>query len=168
MRLAPKVLRLACVLIAPAVGLFAGETADAPSPLPKTVAVAAFKNGLAFVLRQGEIPLFAGTGRISPIPNATLGTLWLAPVNSEARIDEVVAYRYTIPGQRSIASIGEILRANAGKTVTITYQMKDYTGEVVGLKDASPRATSPPLSRPADARYAPRMRTTSFCAWTSA
>jgi hypothetical protein len=155
MHLAPKVLRLACILVAPAVGLFAGGTSEAPSPLPKTVAVAAFKNGLAFVLRQGEVPLFAGTGRIASIPNATLGTLWLAPGNPEARIDEVVAYRYTTPGQRPIPSIGEILRANAGKTVTITYQMKEYTGEVVGFKDASPEPTAGSIT-PVDARYTQR------------
>jgi len=149
MRLAPKALHLACILITPAVALFAGETADAPTPLPKTVAVAAFKNGLAFVLRQGEIPFSSGTARLAPIPAATLGTLWLAPVNPEARIDEIVAYRYNTPTQRPIQSIGEILRANAGKTVTITYQMKDYTGEVVGLKDAAP---DPASTAPTDVR----------------
>lgn len=56
MRPALKALHLACILITPAFALFAGETADAPTPLPKTVAVATFKNGLAFVLRQGEFP----------------------------------------------------------------------------------------------------------------
>ena len=151
MLLALRALRLACVLVAPA-ALFAGETADAPAPLPKTVAVAAFKNGLAFVLRQGEVPLSAGTARLAPIPTATLGTLWLAPVNPEAKIDEIVAYRYNTLTQRPIQSIGEILCANAGKTVTITYQMKDYTGEVVGLKDNAPEAATIPIP-PADARY---------------
>lgn len=136
MRFGPKALRFLGGFVVPAVALFAGENSDAPSPLPKTVAVAAFKNGLAFVVRQGEISLAAGTGRIAPIPNATLGTLWLSPGTAEARIDEVVAYRYGIAGERTIASIGEILQANAGKTVTISYQMKEYTGEVVGLKDS--------------------------------
>ena len=153
MRLASQALRFALVLIAPA--LFAGEVADAPAPLPKTVAVAAFKNGLAFVLRQGEIPLTSGTARISPIPSATLGTLWLAPVNPEARIDEIVAYRYNAPTQRPIQTIGEILRANAGKTVTITYQMKEYTGEVVGLQNNAPQPATNPIA-PTDVRYAPQ------------
>src|SRR5512140_2604163 len=155
MRLAPKALRLACILITPALALFAGETADAPTPLPKTVAVPAFKNGLAFVLRQGEIPVSAGTARLSPIPTATLGTLWLAPVNPEAHIDEIVAYRYNTPTHRPIQTIAEILRANAGKTVTITYQMKDYTGEVVGLKDTPPDPATAPIA-PTDSRYAPQ------------
>jgi len=153
MRLALKALRLALVLITPA--LFAGEIAEAPAPLPKTIAVAAFKNGLAFVLRQGEIPFSGGIARLAPIPAATLGTLWLAPVNPEARIDEIVAYRYNTATQRPIQSISEILRANAGKTVTITYQMKDYTGEVVGLQNAAPTPTTNPMV-PADVRYPPQ------------
>lgn len=136
MRLSARIVRVACFLLIPAVGPFASELADPPSPLPKTVAVAAFKNGLAFVIRQGEIPLSAGTGRMAPIPSATLGTLWLSPGTPESRIDQVVAYRYSIAGERAMASIGEILQANAGKTVTITYQMKEYTGEVVALRDA--------------------------------
>src|SRR3954469_12805191 len=109
MRFTLKALRLACILITPAIALFAGETADAPAPLPRTVAVAAFKNGLAFVLRQGEIPITAGTARLSPIPTATLGTLWLAPINPDTKIDEIIAYRYNTPTQRPIPSIGEIL-----------------------------------------------------------
>jgi hypothetical protein len=135
MRFGPKILRFACCLLVPAVAPFAAENADSPSPLPKTVAVAAFKNGLAFVVRQGVIPLSSGTGRIAPIPNATLGTLWLAPGSADARLDEVVAYRYNTAGQRTIASIGEILLANAGKTVTINYQMKNYTGEIVAVRN---------------------------------
>jgi hypothetical protein len=157
MRLATQALRLACILITPAVALFAGETADAPSPLPKTVAVAAFKNGLAFVLRQGEVPLTGGTARLAPIPNATLGTLWLAPGSPEARLDEIVAYRYSTAALRPIQSIGEILRANAGKTVTITYQMKEYTGEVVGLQNTASESVINQIA-PADARYPPQPR----------
>jgi hypothetical protein len=88
------------------------------------------------MVRQGEVPLTGGSGRISPIPNATLGTLWLSTSTPDSRLDEVVAYRYSIAGERVIPSIGEILQANAGKTVTIDYQMKEYTGEVVGLRNA--------------------------------
>jgi len=71
-----------------------GERAEAPQPLPKTVAVAAFKNGLAFVVRQGSVELHSGEGRITPIPNATLGTMWLAPGEANSVLDEVVSYRY--------------------------------------------------------------------------
>jgi hypothetical protein len=70
------------------------EQPSLPQSLPKTVAVAAFKNGLAFVVRQGTVQLQSGAGRITPIPNATLGTLWLAPGEPNTILDEVVAYRY--------------------------------------------------------------------------
>ena len=143
MRFGPRVLRFTCLLLIPSVVPFAAETADTPSPLPKSVAVAAFKNGLAFVIRKGEIPLSGGVGRIAPIPNATLGTLWLSPGTPESKIDELVAYRFNVAGERPMASIGEILLANAGKTVTINYQMKEYTGEIVGLKDAGRESTDP-------------------------
>jgi hypothetical protein len=144
MQFGPRILRFACCLLMPSVVLFGAETADAPSPLPKSVAVAAFKNGLAFVVRQGEIPLSSGTGRIAPIPNATLGTLWLSSGTPESRLDEVVAYRYSTVGERVIPSMGEILRANAGKTVTVTYQMKEYTGQVVGLQESPAASTQLP------------------------
>lgn len=143
MRFGPRVLRLTCLFLLPAVAPYAAENADTPTPLPKTVAVAAFKNGLAFMIRQGEIPLTAGTGRISPIPNATLGTLWLSSGTPESKLDEVVAYRYNTVGERPIPSIGEILQANAGKTVTVTYDTKEYTGEVVGLGDSRTDAVAP-------------------------
>ena len=138
MRFGRRLLHCMCWLLMPSVAPFAEETADAPSPLPKTVAAAAFKNGLAFVIRQGEVPFSSGTARIAPIPNATLGTLWLSPGTPESKIDEVVACHYSIPGERTIPSIGEVLRANAGKTVTISYQNKEFTGEVIGLRDATP------------------------------
>lgn len=147
MRFGSRWMRFTCLLLIPSIAPFAAETADSPSPLPKTVAVAAFKNGLAFMIRQGEVPVAGGIGRISPIPNATLGTLWLSTSTPDSRLDEIVAYRYKTWGERAIPSIGEILQANAGKVVTIDYQAKDYTGEVVGLRD-SPETSSGPLPEP--------------------
>ncbi len=151
MRIDQKFLRFFCFLLVPAVAPFAAETADPPSPLPKTVSVAAFKNGLAFVIRQGDISLSGGTGSIAPIPQATLGTLWLSPGTPDAKLDEVVAYRYNIAGERNIASIGDILLANAGKTVTVSYQMKEYTGEIVGLRESPADSIKPPVSDAPDA-----------------
>jgi len=123
---------------------------EAPQELPKTVAVAAFKNGLAFVVRQGNVRLQSGVGRVTPIPNATLGTLWLAPGESGSSLDEVVAYHYNVAGERNMVSLTEVLQANAGKTIVVTYNMKDYIGEIVGLREpdaiGNPSATAPTAS----------------------
>jgi len=79
MRLSWTLACLAFLSLCCPVALYPGDRGDIPDPAPKTVAVAAFKNGLAFVVRHGEVRLQSGTGRIAPIPNATLGTLWLSP-----------------------------------------------------------------------------------------
>ena len=130
-------------VLALSTALFSSESPEAPQELPKTVAVAAFKNGLAFVVRQGMIHLQSGVGRITPIPNATLGTLWLAPGESGASLDEVLAYHYNVAAQRNMESLADVLQANAGKTVTVTFNNKDYTGEVVGLREPDPSAAAP-------------------------
>jgi hypothetical protein len=136
--------------------LFSSESPEAPQDLPKTIAVAAFKNGLAFVVRQGIIHLQSGFGRITPIPNATLGTLWLAPGESGSSLDEVLAYRYNVAAQRNMLSLEEVLLANAGKTVTVTYNNKDYTGEIVGLRDPDSNSTNAtPQANPDLAANAP-------------
>ena len=131
-----------CSVLAVSNSLFSSESQEAPQDLPKTVAVAAFKNGLAFVVRQGMIHLQSGIGRITPIPNATLGTLWLAPGESGASLDEVLAYHYNVAAQHNMVSLEEVLLANAGKTVTVTYNNKDYTGEIVGLRDPDSNSTN--------------------------
>ncbi len=127
-----------CASMALPSGVVAAEKPTIPQPLPKTVAVAAFKNGLAFVVRQGTVQLQSGIGRITPIPNATLGTLWLAPGEANTTLDEIVAYRYEVAGERPLQSLAEVLQANAGKTVTVTYSMnmKEYTGEIVGVRES--------------------------------
>ncbi len=146
MRFGGTLLRVTCFFLVSSVAPFAAETSDSPSPLPKTVAIAAFKNGLAFVLRQGEVPLSSGVGRITPIPNATLGSLWISPNTPGSKLDEVIAYRYNVGGERTIPSLSEILRANAGKAITVSYQAKEYTGEVVGLRDSGQATTEPSLA----------------------
>jgi len=109
---------------------------EPPDAQLKTVAVAAFKNGLSFMIRQGDVRLENGMGRIFPIPEAALGTLWIAPNAPGASLDEVVAYRYKVSGERSLTSLASVLLANAGKTVTVNYNNKEFTGEIVGLRES--------------------------------
>ena len=136
---------LVCGFLALPCGALLAESVEAPQDLPKTVAVAAFKNGLAFVVRQGMVRLESGVGRITPIPNATLGTLWLAPGESGSSLDEVLAYHYNVGAERNLGSLAEVLQANVGKIVTVTYSMnmKDYTGEIVGLREPDASGAAP-------------------------
>ena len=114
---------------------FSGEP---PETELKTTAVAAFKNGLAFVVKQGDARLEAGVGNIASVPNATLGSLWIAPNDAGASLDEIVAHRYKVSGQQSLTVLAEVLLANAGKVLTIVdNNQKEYTGEIVGFRQAA-------------------------------
>jgi Domain of unknown function (DUF4139) len=122
---------------------FSGEP---PETELKTTAVAAFKNGLAFVVKQGDARLEAGVGNIAFVPNATLGSLWIAPNDAGASLDEIVAHRYKVSGQQSLTVLADVLLANAGKVLTIVdNNQKEYTGEIVGFRQA---AGSAQLSNP--------------------
>lgn len=123
--------------------------AEAPEAGLRPVAVAAFKSGLGFVVRQGDAALVSGQGRIEPIPSATLGSLWLAPNDPGATLDELIAYRYTVERARSVTSLADILLLNPGKTVTIEYNnQKEYTGEIVGLRQPEAEGGENPAVAP--------------------
>lgn len=117
----------------------AAHSGEAPAPELKTAAVAAFKNGLAFVVKQGDVRLEAGVGNLEPVPNATLGSLWIAPNDAGASLDGVVARRNKLSVQQNLTSLADVLLANAGKVVTVVdNSQKEYTGEIVGFRQAQP------------------------------
>jgi len=119
-----------CVL-----GSLAGYSGGAPQPELKTAAVAAFKNGLAFIVKEGDVHLENGIGNLEPTPNATLGSLWIAPNDAGASLDEVVARRYKVAAPQDLTTIAEVLLANTGKMVTIVDNaQKEYSGEIVGVR----------------------------------
>jgi hypothetical protein len=138
MRLSIRLSLIMGLCILATLAAYAGGTPDSEL---KTSAVAAFKNGLAFVVKQGDLRLEDGAGKIAPIPNATLGSLWLTPNDPGASLDEVIAYRYKVAAQQTLTSLAEVLLANAGKVVTVGYgNQKEYTGEIVGFREAEHRA----------------------------
>jgi hypothetical protein len=94
---------------------------------------------LAFVVKQGDVPIEEGEGKIAPIPAATLGSLWITPNDTKVTLDEVVAYRYKVKGQQNLTAIADLLLANAGRVVTVGYgDQKEYTGEIVGFRESTP------------------------------
>lgn len=131
MRVPRRIVLVACTCVVS----LAAHSGEAPDPELKTAAVAAFKNGLAFVVKQGDVRLEAGVGNLALIPNATLGSLWIAPNDAGALLDEVVAHRDKIFGQQKLTVLADVLLANAGKVVTIVDNaQKEYTGEIVGFR----------------------------------
>lgn len=130
-----------CALVAAicAIWSLVAHSGEAPVPELKTAAVAAFKNGLAFVVKQGDVRLEEGVGNLEPVPNATLGSLWIAPNDAGASLDRVVARRNKLSVQRNLTNLADVLLANAGKIVTVVdNSQKEYTGEILGFRQARP------------------------------
>ena len=137
-----------CVITAMAA--FAGEAVESDL---KPVAVAVFKNGLAFVVRDGTVRVASGEAKIPFVPMATLGTLWVAPNDPGTSLEELVAYRYDEKTQVPAATIAQILDANPGKIVTVSYGEKEYTGQIVGLRSGQEKPAEP---APADSSVSPQ------------
>ncbi|MGA8441986.1 MAG: hypothetical protein WB762_17130 [Candidatus Sulfotelmatobacter sp.] len=138
---------VACPCLAWALAAYSGE---APETDLKTTAVAAFKNGLAFIVKQGDASLENGVGNLSPVPNATLGSLWIAPNDAGTSLDELVAHRYKVSRQQSLTVLAEVLLANPGRVVTVVDNgQKEYTGEIVGVRQTE-KSTAPPTPGPSD------------------
>lgn len=78
--------------------------------------------------------LASGQAKIPFVPDATLGSLWVAPNDPGTSLEELVAYRYDAHETRLANSVDEVLQANPGKVITVQWAGKDYTGEIVGLK----------------------------------
>ena len=134
MRVSRRFVVVACTCV---IWSLAAHSGDAPQPELKTSAVAAFKNGLAFVVKQGDVRLEAGVGNLTTIPNATLGSLWIAPNDAGTSLDEVVAHRDKVFEQQNLAALTDVLLANAGKVVTVVDNaQKEYTGQIVGFQSA--------------------------------
>jgi hypothetical protein len=107
--------------------------AEPPRPLPANGAVV-FKNGLAFVTREGTLPFQAGEARLTPAPSALLGTLWITAAGRP--VDEIRAASQTRETQQITTTIAALLDGNPGRAVTIRVGDREYTGTL--LKTPTP------------------------------
>lgn len=99
--------------------------ADQPDALPvvapKVKSVAVFKNGLAFVFKTADASLKDGWVRMDELPPATLGSLWIGTTSSTNPVTDVIAYKEKTTTDADSLNLAELLAANAGRQVSITY-----------------------------------------------
>lgn len=94
----------------------------------------AFKNGLAFAVRAGQTQLMDGWGLVDMVPTATLGTLWIGSTNPVNRVEDVVAFKDSVSKESDALSLSELLAANVGKVVAITYTLGPYASQPVTIE----------------------------------
>lgn len=102
-------------------GVAVARAQVAPQTLPVRE-VTVFKDGHAFFLHQGEMPLDAQTKTVTldflPVP--VLGTFWPFSLNKNLPLRSVTAGRSRVPVEKTAASMRDLLRANIGKTVIVS------------------------------------------------
>lgn len=124
------------------------EKPATPPPDTKPVSLAVFKNGLGFVVRQGKINLVEdGWGTLHTVPNATFGSLWLAPGDPGVILEEVIASQGDVTKPKSVQSLAELLQANVGKPATVFINDKVYYSGVILPTPEEPETSSPPGTR---------------------
>jgi hypothetical protein len=139
MRLRRESLLPACLIFL-SFALSAQEQVITPMKDLRPGSAAVFKNGLAFVVRHGQAQIQDGRGRIDGVPSATLGSLWIATNSPGAALEEVVAFHHTEMVPANVArspGLLMLLQANIGKTVTVTRDGRQFTGEIMPPEDAS-------------------------------
>lgn len=83
------------------------------------VRAALFKNGLAFVRREAQLPAGAGEVRLVDLPPAVHGTLWLGADPAGAELGAAVARADERRELVGAGTIPELLRANLGRRLTL-------------------------------------------------
>ncbi|HWZ42722.1 MAG TPA: hypothetical protein VNW97_04565 [Candidatus Saccharimonadales bacterium] len=138
--LLPLTAFLFCISLAMA----AQQPAATPVKDLHPASAALFKNGLAFVLRNGQAQVRDGQGQIDGVPSATLGSLWIATSSPGTVLEEVVAFSHKEPIALNASTLTALLAANAGQTVTVAHEGKQYTGEI--MAQTSTRTLNPAAS----------------------
>jgi hypothetical protein len=113
-------------------------TGALPVVAPKVKSLAAFKNGLAFVFKSADTPLKDGWARMDQLPPAALGSLWIGTTAGSGPVTEVIACKEKVASDADSVSLAELLAANAGRQVSITYLAGANSRTVAGLLLAAP------------------------------
>jgi len=119
--------------------LLAQEAADKPTATElKPQRVTLFKNGFGVVTGKATLPDKAGPARIAPLPQATLGSLWLG-WDGETRISDITARHAEVTENQPAASIPEMLRANVGNEVELMVGNEWITGTLRAMPQREPQ-----------------------------
>ena len=82
--------------------------------------VTVFKDGHAFVLHSGTLPVNAGGDVVMGyLPNPVIGTFWPFSADENASLQSVVAGRHKVWVDRTAISLRDLIEANVGSAVTI-------------------------------------------------
>lgn len=114
---------------------------DTDSLKARTTSVAAFKNGTGFFIREGTATLREGWAFWDYIPPAALGTFWVGSPKVGVSIERLLALREDSSRTVPARTVADMLEANVGKQVKITYGERVIEGKLLAVPvdtDSSP------------------------------
>ena len=121
--------------------------------------LALFKNGLGFVVSNGELPSGARTVRIGQLPVPALGTFWVG-YQKDVKLQSLVTSMEELEREDPVESIGQLLQMNVGRRVTVHTSDRSIEGTIMAgpvIKDTrespSPYFMSPREPRDASFPY---------------
>ncbi len=110
---------------------------------PKVKTIAAFKNGLGFVFKAGETKLKDGWARMDELPPAALGTLWIGTTSKAGVVTDVISYKQKVTDEVEAITQAELLSANVGKRLVLTYYAGGEVRRVEGTLLSAPLDRKP-------------------------
>jgi hypothetical protein len=116
---------------------------DLPVVKPEVKTLAVFKNGLGFVFKSGDVRLKDGWARMDELPAASLGSLWFGTTSKTSPVTDVISYRQKVAESSEAVTLAELLSANVGKRVAITYYMGDAPTRIEGTLLSVPADRQP-------------------------
>lgn len=133
---------LALLFLAPVVA--GAQVAPSSGPLSEIPVreVTVFKDGHAFVLHEGSLPV-NGDGRVvlDYLPNPVIGTFWPFSADERAALTSVVAGRHRISVRRTAIRLRELIEANVGKEVVVREargsEVLEYTATILAIPTQS-------------------------------
>jgi hypothetical protein len=94
--------------------------------------VTVFKDGHAFVLREGNMPTdAAGNVLLDSLPIPVLGTFWPYSADKNVKLISVVAGRQKVLVESTALNLAELLEANAGTEAIITEAARGFDGSLI-------------------------------------
>jgi hypothetical protein len=112
--------------------------------------VTVFKDGHAFVLHEGNMPVDAsGDVRMDYLPVPILGTFWPYSADKKVRLSAVTASPRRVLVERTALTVKDLLEANPGSQISLydNYEKKYYSAQILEVPTRTAReleATSAP------------------------
>ena len=126
----------------------AGWSEGAPVQLaPKIVRVSLFKNGLGYVIREGDLPKGEQEVLIKDLPAPAHGTFWVSSPTDGTTLKELVAFEQESTQTVTAVSVMEVLDANVGKVVELRVSEKEtLRGTLLAVPPNRPIEPASPVS----------------------